>query len=372
MISDTLFFSTIYLQPKLIMKLLYAFVLFVALSFASLNASAQGCVAVKNMSSCSLGYDTITQRGWQFSLNYRYFRSFRHFKGSEEQKERLEKHTEVINNDNSINIGVSYRYNDKFSFSATIPYIYIDRSSLYEHDRVNRYHSQSSGIGDMRLTGYYGIDFNHTGNLTFGLGVKLPTGNYNVKDYFHTVDGLQLRPVDQSIQLGDGGVGVIAEINYSKLLSRNFNIYVNSMYMFNPRNTNGTRTFRETLNPLYANEAIMSVVDQYFARLGAQYMISSNFAAGVAGRVEGIPVEDLLGKSDGFRRPGYIVSVEPNILVSHKDHSFAVNFPIALIRNRTQSVTDKETEARTGQPRHGDAAFADWLLSITYAYKLNR
>ncbi|MBT1702011.1 transporter [Chryseosolibacter indicus] len=354
------------------MKLLYVFAMCIALSFASLHASAQGCVAVKNMSSCSLEYDSMPKRGWQFSLNYRYFRSFRHFKGKEEQKERLEKHTEVINNDNSIIAGISYRYNKNFSFAAAIPYIYIDRSSLYEHDRVHRYHSQSSGIGDIRLTGYYGLNFSHSSNLTFGLGLKLPTGDYNTKDYFHTVDGPQLRPVDQSIQPGDGGLGIITELNYSKMLGRSFNVYLNSMYMFNPRNTNGTRTFRETLNPLYANEAIMSVVDQYFARIGGHYVFNEMLSAGVAGRVEGIPVEDLIGDSDGFRRPGYILSVEPNLLLTHKTHSFAVNFPIALIRNRTQSLTDKQTQAITGQPRHGDAAFADWLLSVTYAYKFTR
>lgn len=339
---------------------------------ANNNATAQGCVAVKNMNSPGLNFGDNTTSGWQFSLNYRYFRSFRHFKGTEEQKERLVNKNEVINNDNSIILGVGYRINSKWNISLSLPYIFIDRSSLYEHDRVNRYHSQSSGVGDVRITGYRSFMAGHFADFEVGLGVKLPTGNYNFKDYFYTVEGPQLRPVDQSIQPGDGGTGIIVELNGVKHLGEKSSLYLNSMYMFNPRNTNGTRTSRETLSPLLANEAIMSVADQYFLRVGAQHVIAEKFIIGLGGRVEGIPVEDILGDSDGFRRPGYIISAEPTLGYISGSHYVSLNVPVALVRNRTQSLTDKETEQMTGVPRHGDAAFADYLISITYAYQLSK
>lgn len=335
------------------------------------NAYAQGCVAVKNMGSHGLNYgDAAAQSSWQFSLNYRYFRSFRHFKGTEEQKERLVENTEVINNDNSVILGIEHRINDKWAISAQLPFMYIDRSSLYEHDRQNRHVSHSSGIGDIRLAGYRNFQAGTSTNLQLGLGLKLPTGNENAKDYFYTADGPQLRPVDQSIQLGDGGTGVMVEFNGQQQLSSNTSLYLNSLYLFNPRNTNGTRTSRETLSPLLANEAIMSVPDQYFLRIGAAYSIQHKFTISAGARFEGIPVEDLIGKSDGFRRPGYIISAEPSLAYMSGVHSFHLSTPIALVRNRTQSLTDKETQRLTGVPRHGDAAFADWLLSFTYAYRL--
>ena len=336
------------------------------------DGQAQGCVAVKNMSSHSLNYGDEAARGWQFSLNYRYFRSFKHFKGSDYQEERLENHTEVINNDNSVILGVDYRFSNKWNVGLSLPYVYIDRSSLYEHDRISRHHSQSSGLGDMRITGYRSFSPGSAGSFQAGLGVKLPTGNYDFKDYFYTTDGPQLRPVDQSIQPGDGGTGIIVELNWFREIATHTSLYVNSMYLFNPRNTNGTRTYRETLSPLLANESIMSVVDQYFARLGARYAIGEKFSATLGGRLEGIPVEDLIGQSDGFRRPGYIVSAEPGLGYSSGSHFINLNVPVALYRNRTQSLTDKETQASTGTPRHGDAAFADYLVSITYAYQLSK
>ena len=98
------------------------------------NAQAQGCVAVKNMGSHGvLNFGDDSHSGWQFSLNYRYFRSYKHFRGSHEETERVENGTQVINNDNSINLGVNYTFNSRWSATVAIPFVYIDRSSLYEH-----------------------------------------------------------------------------------------------------------------------------------------------------------------------------------------------------------------------------------------------
>jgi hypothetical protein len=66
----------------------------------------------------------------------------------------------------------------------------------------------------MRAIAYYNTTpVNHNGHFVGGLGVKIPTGDYNAKDYFHKPEGLVLLPVDQSIQPGDGGWGVITEID---------------------------------------------------------------------------------------------------------------------------------------------------------------
>jgi hypothetical protein len=100
-------------------------------------------------------------------------------------------------------------------------------------------------------------------------------------------------------------------------------------------------------------------------------------------RYEGIPAEDLIGDSDGFRRPGYIISYEPSVFYSTGNHTFGFNLPVVRLpkslgsadigaRNRTQSHIDKQRTEITGQYQHGDAAFADWLVSITYAYKIAR
>ena len=343
------------------------------------NSYGQGCVAVRNMASCSVGYDSTQKNTWQFSANYRYFRSFRHFRGKEEEEERVEEGTEVINHDNSLLIGINYTANRRFSFGLTIPYMYIDRSSLYEHYGNQpgnpRFHTQSQGIGDMRLTGYYSAVQGSRLYLLVGLGVKLPTGNYRVKDNFHKLDSegqdsLVYKVVDQSIQLGDGGFGAIVEFDANYNFNKGFSAYATGLYMANPRNTNGVERSPNLSNGIpLSNE--FSVCNQFLVRLGARYNVKRwNFAAG--GRIEGIPSEDLIGDSDGFRRPGYIISVEPQIGYFVGKHSFGISVPIAVERNRTQNTIDKIRSEQTGTLVQGDAAFADWLLSITYNYRLGK
>lgn len=336
----------------------------ILLLFASSGTlNAQGCIAIRNMSSCSAMVDTISS-GFQFSMNYRYFRSFRHFRGTEEETRRVTEGTNVINNDNSWLLGVEYAANNRWSFSVTMPFLYIDRSSLYEHmgnSSGQRFHTHSQGLGDIRVVADYNLmPTNVKNRLSVGLGAKLPTGNYNYKDYFHTTDGLELRPVDQSIQPGDGGFGVVVEFDEGYLVGPHTQLYVNGVYMFNPRSTNGTVT---------RNGSELSVSDQYIARLGSRYTLKdAQFALGA--RVEGIPTHDVVGKSSGFRRPGYIYSLDPSVSYRLGNHAFALNVPVAIIRARTQNVDDIEKTGNTGTFSNGDAAFADYLISVAYSYRL--
>jgi hypothetical protein len=125
--------------------------------------------------------------------------------------------------------------------------------------------------------------------------------------------------------------------------------------MSNPRNTNGVERSPSLTNGIpLSNE--FSVCDQFLARLGARYNVKRfNFALG--GRFEGIPSEDLIGDSDGFRRPGYIVSIEPALGYFVGKHSFGLSLPIAVERNRTQNTIDKIRSEQTGTLVQGDAAF---------------
>jgi hypothetical protein len=178
------------------------------------------------------------------------------------------------------------------------------------------------------------------------------------------------------MQPGDGGFGFIAEFDYSHLIKGKVSGYAGGMYLSNPRNTNGvqrsanlTRTAAGQDIPL-SNE--FSVADQYLIRAGARVNVKG-IQASLGGRMECVASKDLLGKSDGFRRPGYVVSVEPAVFYNTGKHSFGVNVPIVLERNRTRSQIDlaRGTNPSTGKTFHGDAAFADWLLSVTYAYKIS-
>lgn len=61
------------------------------------QASAQGCVAIRsNGNTCSAG-KAGESKDLIFNFNTCYFKSYKHFVGTEEQHERVDEGTEVIN-----------------------------------------------------------------------------------------------------------------------------------------------------------------------------------------------------------------------------------------------------------------------------------
>ena len=319
----------------------------------------------------------LVSADWVASLGYSWFKSDRHFRGRHEESNRQANGTEVINEVHSWALGLTYAFDPQWSATFTLPFQHATRSSLYEHDRTQRYTTKASGLQDARLVfNYWLINplSRPKANISFGLGLEMPTGDYNASDTFFTDPDRDpstpvvpvKHPVDQSIQPGDGGWGIPMELQAYWAMSERWTTYANGFYLFNPRETNGTLTYRRQ-----ANEAVMSVADQYFGRLGLGYDIKKRgpmVTLTLGGRVEGIPVKDAIGGSKGFRRPGYTLSVEPGIILASHTWQFSLTTPVAVLRDRVQSLTDKENST-PGNRVHGDAAFADFSVIGTLAYR---
>ena len=106
-------------------------------------------------------------------------------------------------------------------------------------------------------------------------------------------------------------------------------------------------------------------------RLGANVAVNDlQFSGGV--RIEGLPADDLLGGSNGFRRPGYVISLEPVVAYKVKETQFYLSVPVAMVRNRIQSVPDKKRTEITGVYAHGDAAFADYSINLGVSFALGK
>lgn len=350
------------------------FIILIAIVLVQSNASAQGCVAIKGTAGiCGRPTDA---KGWELNLNNRYFKSYKHFVGTEEQHERIEKGNNVINHAYELDATALRTFNSRWSAAITVPMLSFARSSWYEHDGNTRHSTHSFGLGDIRVSAYrwmFDPVTSHKGNVQLGLGIKLPTGNYNYMDYFYKkADSSILGPVDQSIQLGDGGTGISFELNTFYNFTHRLGVYGNFFYLSNPREVNGTSATRGSAANATAkkyNTDVMSVPDLFMARAGLSYMVNRFTFAGGA-RVEGLPSKDIIGGSRGFRRPGYIVSVEPQITYVGKSVSFNLSVPVAVKRDRTQSDSDKRRSKDTGTKVQGDAAFADYLISAGLTFRL--
>jgi hypothetical protein len=354
----------------------YLFICMIA--FGSLKLNAQGCVSIRsNGGSCNISQPESRQaNSWILAFNYRYFRSYKHFVGTEEQKKRVEEGSEVINHANLFEIAATKILNKRWSMSFYLPVSSYTRSSLYEHSGKKRYSTSAFGLGDVRLgAGYWLIDpaAHSKFNVQIGMGLKLPTGDDSYQDYFHKSDTVMiLGPVDQSIQLGDGGTGITSDLNFFYMLSSRFNLYLNAFYLLNPREQNGVSTARGGV-PSAANIAngsqVMSVPDQYMWRMGGSYAVHQfNFSGGV--RMECLPVYDLVGGSNGFRRPGYVLSAEPSLSYKGKKCTGYISVPWAIERNRKQSVPDKIRSEQINKYVHGDAAFADYTINVGISFLL--
>jgi hypothetical protein len=349
-----------------------------ALFIGNLSANAQGCVAIRSAGGMCMANHTGEDHSaakWTLNVNTRYFKSYKHFRGLHEEKQRVENNTEVINHNITNDFTLNRIINKRWSLFLDLPIISNTRSSLYEHEGKTRHMTRSFGIGDVRFGAYAWLmnpEKMSKGNIQLGLGIKLPTGDYKYQDYFFKNDSTRLLgPVDQSIQLGDGGTGFTTELNAYYNFSKVISAYANFYYLFNPREQNGTSTARggtSSTTQIRNGSSVMSVPDQYMWRAGGNFSFNKLIAsAGM--RMECVPSDDLIGGSSGFRRPGYVISAEPGLTYIGRKVNLYTFVPIAITRNRTPSYADKIQSALTKTRVIGDAAFADYAINIGATFK---
>lgn len=352
-----------------------ALVAFVAVSFT--HAHAQGCVVAHGSGlSPSMDEGDVAQP-WETSVSYRWFQSDRHYVGTAYQAQRDANGDQVINRSNFTDFGLNYTISPRYSVALTIPYVSHDRSQVVKDASgviLDRFHTQASGVADLSVIGnawLWDPASSPKGNIQFGLGLSLPTGKDDVSDVFETFDKTSGKivavrhAVDQSIQPGSGGYGIIVDLYGYRTLGAGFTAYANASYTVTPQETNGVLTSN-------TGTTVMSIPDTYLGRTGVEYAFggSSGISLSLGLRAEGVAVYDLMGGSNGFRRPGYSVAVEPGISINRKKWSARLYVPYAIQRDRLQSYPDKLKTWSTGVYSQGDAAFANYLIILSVGYKL--
>ena len=265
-------------------------------------AYPQGCVAVRGIT--GFGSDILFENiqptdKWLITVTNRYFESSSTFKGKNFITDTL-----VTNRNYSLNISVNRILANGWSLGMTIPVSANSRNNTADHKGLGvlpRYTTRSFGLGDIRVTVYKKLlpfSANKKISLQAGLGIKLPTGDYKYQDYFVRNDSTKvLAPVDQSIQLGDGGTGITAELNAAYRFNNTIYIFGNFYYLANPREQNGVSNLKGR-NPnarqISNHTTVMSVPDQYSVRGGANFQFKK-FALTAAFRYEKVPADDLFG-----------------------------------------------------------------------------
>ena len=361
-------------RPVIRTFLSVSFACAILLALLAQRAAGQGCVASPNnpCSHVTPGEFTNTMslaNRWLGAVDYRWYQSFRHFVGDVEQPQREALGNNVINDVHLFNVSATYGFNDRWNATVNFPFIYADRSSLYEHDFVHRHTMHSGGLGDVRIVTDFWLLEPHKhmdGNISLGIGFKAPTGDDEASDISYRATGPVTRPVDPSIQPGDGGWGLLLELQAYQKLFGNLFAYVQGSYLITPEEQNDTET---TLGDRSTTPGVVkhdSIPDQYFGRGGFSYVLwpEKGLSASLGARIEGVPVYDAAGGSMGFRRPGYTISIEPGLSWTGKNNSFSINAPVSLYRIRKRSAP----EIALGRPG-GDAAFADFSILASFTHR---
>jgi hypothetical protein len=306
---------------------------------------------------------------WQLSVNLRWLDSFRHFAGSAEQFEREHSKNNVVNRQRILDFSGTYALSRQCNITLSVPVLLHGSWSIPLPVRPPgpRYTQNAAGLGDIIVTSrWWLLDCTkHTrGNVSLGFGIKFPTGDPHVNSDFPNFNGQNIRPrpVDMSIQPGDGGWGFVLDVQGFQQVG-NATLFASGIYLVNPRNVNGTPSILanlrdDVLTPEQEYRRYNSVSDQYVVRVGAGMPIKQvrGLTLTLVTRVEGVPSFDFIGHNDGFRRPGHSVFIEPGLIYTRGRHSWSISAPVAIERRR-------DPDARGTR---GDATFADYFLLFGY------
>lgn len=327
---------------------------------------------------------------WQINASLRNLVSNDHYNGTVEQTQRQVNENYITNRQNLFDISVTRVLTRRVSVTLGVPFVYSawafrDPASPLPGPRVES-PQWGRGLGDISVTSRAWI-FNPSThpdwNVAAGGGLKLPTGNSAYKDTFVDVRGFlpgiqgvpqpnfvrkeTLQYVDQSVQPGDGGWGIMTDAQAFWRVGRVF-LFASGSYLINPQDTNDTPSILEilglnTTTGPNAGLGVNSIPDQYLARAGGSVQVWKGLAASLAWRMEGLRRYDLIGDSNGWRRPGTAMFIEPGVSYSHGAHTVSLNVPIGYYYNRHRNPY-------TGNP--GDATFPKHVFLTSYSFRLGK
>jgi len=279
-----------------------------------------------------------------------------------------------------------YQINKRTGVLVSLPVVFNRFSMLYPPlgaTRGARYDGNARGIGDLSIFGQTLLldPASHPyHNIGIGYGIKVPTGNWNSKDFLPDQTGnnfAQRSVYPPAIQPGDGGVGILLGLEGYRLL-RNYlpiihggTIFASGNYLINARDTNGTPSMVQSLgvplNPFFATRLTNSVADSYNARIGIALRVPRTWdkpnlkglRLRIVGGCEGLNSRDLIGKNIGFRQPGYSLTVGPGLTYARGKDILTVDVPFVFNRhiNPNQSLLPGLPVNRPGGPTAAPVGF---------------
>lgn len=326
-------------------------------------ASGQGCSPSRFASPVRGGQgDVYLPRGtWQVGVAYRRLTSNNLIQGHEDNSEAAPRGLPSVVNSQTLQLSVWYSVTNRLSLTLNVPFLRGSHTTWYADSL--RHENTATGLGEATLLASYWLrraqGLSPGGNFSVGLGVKVPTGQNAVQGKFWKADGSAVPfPVHQSIQLGDGGWGVILQVmGFQPIMARTY-LYAAGSYVLNPKKTSDVvRAPGSTQR--------WAVPDNWNANLGVGVALwpEQGLTVAFGGRLGGTPQQDLIGKDDGYRLPATTGYLAPVLGLTRGAHMIEVSVPVLAYRNFPPSDID----VKAG--RLGGGGLAKYVILVGYSVR---
>lgn len=283
------------------------------------------------------GEGTYLGKGeWQLVAAFRHFRSVNHYQGRNEVPAL--KPFGPINTQSLLNVDLTYGLTPRWNLSLDVPLEFnswpIKVAPPGSTVRSVWWQNGANGLGDVSVRARYWLFSTEQARANVGLsfGVQAPTGKADVTANFFG----QQAPVDLTTQLGQHAWA------YQPTVQAFWNIaphgsafsctpYITATYLINPQDTTGVQSLYGYLQHVYFPN---SSTDQFLLEAGIS--TSSPFhwlSPELSYVIDGVPSHDLIGGSDGFRRPATLNYLQPGFTVSLRRNEFTFSLPIATYIN---------------------------------------
>jgi hypothetical protein len=343
-----------------------------ALFLSTEKSWSQGCVLARSpQQALPTGQGGVLEpHHFQITVGERHQFSYQHYVGDVYQEYRAQQKTQVENRINLLTTNLTYQWTPRVSIEIDAPWLFASRKSQSSPIKY-----AASGVGDTIVGVNTWIrDPIHARrwNASVGLGLLMPTGNDDVTNTVNTnTSGTGspvevTAPVDYSIQPGNGGWGGMMQWMAFTQIGKSMTFYTDGDYIATQGGTNGVQR-GATLNPAQPLNNYAAISDQYLLEAGILVPVRPETGLGLTfgPRDEGVPAKNLFPVSnDGFRRPGFAVTIGPGLEYARGSNLFQAGVYKAIHRDRTTSYPDSVYGT------HGDAAFAQyvWLASVTHRF----
>ena len=329
------------------------------------RAGAQGCEPIRFSTPVNLGGEgRAYQRPqeWELTLAYRRLTSNEFFVGTEEKSAMGPGGQAPVFSIHTFVADVAYSIDERFRLRLSVPVSTASVSRVWP-DKL-RHEQSATGIGDVSLMaqGWILTPRTHSrGNIGVGLGVKAPTGSHDAASRYYTATSSVDFPADQTIQPGDGGWALLTDIQAFRQITERTVAYASGSYMVSPKAHSDVR-----LMPTSA--VYWSVPDVYSARLGGAFSVlpDQGLTMSLGGRLDGIPVHDLLGGGDDvtIKRTAYVMFAEPGLSFARDKDTFTLSVPYRVRVNRQKSLLEQRTNGLNG------GGFAKYLVFASYSHRM--